>query len=214
MSSADRPSDDSSGSAIWLPAASSTRTRISSIGPSLRATKASAPGARRARGVSVAYPAGRWLSRNVITRRCSIPRPPRGVAIDSKASGGAVARPAMSSAAAARSKFAPASWYIDSASPRSANASRVVNRSPIAACSAARSAADSAGWFGSPSETTPATTDPGVAISACASFHPSATVRSELTCGALSIVSTFNGNCRRTTKTTQSISTPPIPEAS
>ena len=48
--------------------------------PSLRATKASAAGARRARGVLLAYPAGRAPVPKVTTSRCSIPRPPRGVA--------------------------------------------------------------------------------------------------------------------------------------
>jgi len=59
MSSADSPSEASVGAAIWTPRASRRRTRIPPSSPSRRATNASAAGARRARGVLLAYPGGR-----------------------------------------------------------------------------------------------------------------------------------------------------------
>ena len=59
MSSADRPSEASVGAAIWAPRSFKRRTRIWPRSPRRRATKASAAGARRARGVSLAYPGGR-----------------------------------------------------------------------------------------------------------------------------------------------------------
>ena len=54
MSSADRPSEASVGAAICRPRPSRKRTRMPLESPSRRATKASAAGARRARGVSLA----------------------------------------------------------------------------------------------------------------------------------------------------------------
>ena len=80
MSSADSPSEASVGAAIWTPRASRRRTRIPPSAPSRRATNASAAGARRARGVLLANPGGRVPVPKVTISRCSIPRPPRGVA--------------------------------------------------------------------------------------------------------------------------------------
>ena len=177
MSSADSPSEASVGAAIWTPRASRRRTRIPPSSPSRRATKASAAGARRARGVSLAYPAGRAPVPKVTISRCSIPRPPRGVAADSNTSGGDVARLIMSVAAAARSRFAPASWYIDSASPRSAKASSAATTSAITDCNAFFSAVPKVGWPAPVGAGIAATTAPGVLVSTCASFHPSATSR-------------------------------------
>ena len=96
--------------------------------------------------MSLAYPGGRAPVPNVTTNRCSMPRPPRGVATDSNTSGGDDARPIMSVAAAARSRLAPASWYIDSASPRSVNASSAATTSEITACRALFSAGPKVGW--------------------------------------------------------------------
>ena len=122
-----------------------------------------------------------------------MPRPPRGVAADSNTSGGAAARPTMSVAAAARSRFAPASWNIDSERPRSASASSVATTASTTACSAFFSGVPNSGAPAPVGAGTAATTAPRDAISACASFQPSATWRCALVCAALSALSTVSG---------------------
>ena len=105
-----------------------------------------------------------------------MPRPPRGVAADSNTSGGAAARPIMSVAAAARSRFAPASWNIDS--DEAEVGERVERRDDGVDDRLQRVLLRRAEWRGAGAGRCGNRGDdgaPGVFISACASFQPSAT---------------------------------------
>ena len=128
--------------------------------------------------MSVAYPAGRSLAAErddqplldpaaAARRRRGLERVRRGAA-----------RPIMSVAAAARSRLAPASWYIDSARPEVGE--RVERRDrPRRSPPAGRAARPDrqAGWPGRYRDRR-RPRRPGSSISACASFQPSATERS------------------------------------